>query len=374
MLNYVATKNAVKSIDELVKPPEQLSIHESLLTAYSAEEITRAFRAVRTFFYDLLTDIAKDPVSFGFSALTVEQKRGGSEDNGCTWAIETEASGACRLPFYLMMYLFSHGRIDGEKYIVDVPRFRQANKGVKTVKRCENILKAFAGYGFVFDGLKNYKIPNNAGTFSIEFPDMPAVLAVLHHAAKKCYPNKGFDYFIRWNPRLMAQARYEWIFEGYELMTDSLHGEADREFVIRFHEALTEKGYFCRENRYFENEKQETYLFALESESGRHPNLSLRIRDVTACLEYIEQCPESVKELFRKNRRSRDSIGRDYCSKSVVYIFEGVEKWCCACWGAAFGGIPLIIENIPHYIRLVELGKKQPKRVAGSGPHRWCGI
>lgn len=373
---YVVSKMALKRRSELSEPPEKLNIHESFLTTMNAEEFSSAFRAIHNFFYDLLTDITKDPVRFGLSDLEIEKMRGGQETS--------EALIAAGWPFYLLLYLFACGKADNEVFTVDVPSFRKANKGTKTVKHCENYLKIFSEYGFVFEGLNNYKIPNKAETFTIEFPDMPAVVDVLHFVTEKCYKHmefNGFALFFTWNYRLVTQARDEMVFEGHEILADGLKDKTEKEFVFLFHEAMKENGFICKAVanhdgpmiRYFENEKQPIYLFEVAFNSitfngimtthGYSLNLKLRIRDAKPCLEYLEQCPETVKDMFRQDFRqpAPECVSKQYCDKALNYVYEGKNKWHCACYGASFQGVPIIIDNIPYYIELVKIGKTKVK-------------
>ena len=278
--------------------------------------------------------------------------------------------------FYLLLYLFACGKAADGVFIVDVPSFRKANKGTKTVKYCENYLKILSEYGFVFEGLKNYRIPNSAQTFTIEFPDMPAVVDVLHLVAEKCYKYMDFysvGLFFTWNYRLVTQARDEMAFEGHELLADGLKDKTEKAFVFLFHEAMKANGFVCKKTngngdgpiiRYFENEKQPIYLFEIAfnnimTTQNDSLNLKLRIRDAEPCLEYLEQCPETVKELFRQDFRqpSPECEGKQFCDKSLNYVYEGKDRWHCACYGASFQGVPIIIDNIPYYIDLVKLGK-----------------
>ena len=46
-----------------------------------------------------------------------------------------------------------------------------------------------------------------------------------------------------------------------------------------------------------------------------------------------------------------------YGEAGVKYIFEGEEKWHCGCCGAPFKLHP-VEEDIEHYLKLVELGRK----------------
>lgn len=369
---YVVSKIALKRRSELVEPPENLKIHKSFLIGLEGEEFSSAFRAIHRLFYELLSDLAKDPVRFGLSGLKTDQMRGGKE--------ESEARIAADWPFYLLLYLFASGKMDNGIFTVDVPAFRSVNKGTKTVKHCENYFKIFSEYGFVFKGLNHYRIPNNAATFSIAFPEFSAVLHVLHLVAEKCYKYlelNGFALFFTWNYRLVTQARDEMAFDGHEVLADGLKDKTEQEFVFRFHEAMKENGYVCKTLanhdgpiiRYFENEKQPVYLFEIAFDNimttqDYSINVKLRIRDVEPCLEYLEQCPETVKDMFRKDFRqySPECESKRFCEKSLHYVYEGKNRWHCACYGASFQGVPMIIDNIRHYIALVKLGKTKAKK------------
>jgi hypothetical protein len=261
---YLVSKIALKRRSELVEPPEKLEIHESFLTTLGVDEFSSAFRAIHNFFYEVLTDISKDPVRFGLSDLEVEQMHGGKE--------ESEARIAWSWPFYLLLYLFSCGETANGIFTVDVPSFRKVNKGTKTVKHCENYLKLFSEHGFVFKGLNDYRIPNNMSEFLIEFSDMPAVVDVLYFVAEKCYKHmefNGFALFASWNYRLIAHAWDKMVFEGHEVLADGLKNQTEKEFVSLFHKSMKANGFVCKAVanhdgpilRYFENEKQPIYLF-----------------------------------------------------------------------------------------------------------------
>jgi hypothetical protein len=84
--------------------------------------------------------------------------------------------------------------------------------------------------------------------------------------------------------------------------------------------------------------------------------LAIRLRNVANCLAYLETCPESIKSHFRhgdlgcKNRP---------CKSGVEYNFEGQTYWRCGCCHSHFVFKPLSTD-IPHYLKLVELGEKKP--------------
>ena len=359
---YVVTEFASIRKNELVKAPETFDIHPDYLAYMSKDALTAAFHTVAALFDRLLTDIAADPALFGLPVYTAEMPLGGPDYN--------EARVAADWPFYLLLFLFAHGTLEDGKFIADISGFRQANKGPRAVKNIDVPLKALARYGFVFDGLKDYQLPQRAPAFEIAYPDRPSVAAVLHLMAAKCYrflDKNGFFRFRTWNYRLLSEGRDEMtVGTGGDHLADSLHDAGERAFVLAFHDAVTAYGLTCGTGwrhegpliRYFDQKDKETYLFE-ESMCGDTMTLRLRIRNAEACMDYLETCLETVRAMFRETHPGCEKRANGTCTASTRYVYEGEDKWRCGCWGAAFFAPP-IVKNIGHYIKLVELGKKKP--------------
>lgn len=64
---------------------------------------------------------------------------------------------------------------------MDLERFGECKK----VKGTQKLMEALSSYGFVFEGLKNGRMPKRAKTFSVTCPKDFAILQVLELAAKK---------------------------------------------------------------------------------------------------------------------------------------------------------------------------------------------
>ena len=373
MKNYVISEFARIRKNEIVDLPERFDIHADYVKHASAKELADAFRVVHKLFHTLFADIADTPEKFGLPLYSNDERHMGPAYN--------EARMAVDWVFYLLMFLFANGCVKNGRFVVDVPAFRRANKGPRAVKHAEVFLNALAEYGFVFDGLKNQKIP--AKTFEIAFPANPGVLTILHVMAEKCFRfsglvswlpsttpvRHGFIRFRTWNHRVLAEPRAEMLVgTGGDHVADSLHDKADKAFVLAFDEVMKKNGLICvpihyhagTRARYHEN-CRDAYLFETALDNG-NVTLRLRIRDAEACMDYLTCCPESVKEIFRPTQADWGCPHRQAgtCKGSTRYVYEGEEKWRCGCWLAPFFA-PLVIENIQHYLKLVELGKKKAK-------------
>ena len=369
MNNYVISEFARLRKNEIVDLPGRFDIHADYLEHAGAEELADAFRVVHSLFHTLFADIAEHPEKFGLPLYTTGETRMGAAYN--------EARFASDWLFYLLLFLFANGGVKEGRFVVDIPAFRRSNKGPRAVKHAEVLLGPLAGYGFVFDGLKNGKIPAKA--FEIAFPAKPAVLTVLHLMAEKCLrfdgpalrlprealARHGFVRFYTWNHRVLAEPRAEMLVgTGGDHVADSLHNKTDKAFVLAFHDAATAEGLACApiwihegiRERYHEH-GDDACLFETSLDNG-NVTLKLRIRNAEACMDYLANCPESVKDIFRQTHNGCAARRNGTCFKSVRYVYEGEEKWRCGCWGAPFSAPPAIA-NIPHYLKLVELGKKK---------------
>jgi hypothetical protein len=88
--------------------------------------------------------------------------------------------------------------------------------------------------------------------------------------------------------------------------------------------------------------------------------VGLRIRSVENCMDYLQSCPDSVKWIFTKEsdpgcQRRRDNS----CLHGVSYEFDGQKYWRCGCCDPAFRFQHPRAEDLPYYIKLVELGEKK---------------
>lgn len=158
---------------------------------------------------------------------------------------------------------------------------------------------------------------------------------------------------------------------GYEAdyIADRMHNDKDMEFVFEFHRVMKECGYcyerggwnegpdICYYNKRTVMENKGPYLFRLMSWKA-DLQLFLRIRNAEKCLSYIEACSDEIKKMFRHSDPGCHNHTNGTCRNGVGYIYDGEERWHCGCCSAAFKLHPSI-EDIPHYLKLVELGVKR---------------
>ena len=85
----------------------------------------------------------------------------------------------------------------------------------------------------------------------------------------------------------------------------------------------------------------------------------MRIRNVSECMEYLNNCPDSVKDIFTAySNMGYAKHANNTWVHGVCYEIEGVKYWGCACCEAPFRFKPNV-KDILHYLKLIELGEER---------------
>lgn len=365
---YIISKWAIIRRNELVDVPDKFEIHEDFLKDLDFKEFESAFRQVHDIFYQIYTDISHNPEQFGFALYKHSEynyySKEGREAKSKPWDI-----------FYLMLYMFYCCELENDMFIIDAEKFRAINKGKKT----GFLIQALTDYGFIFTGLKDYKIPPSLKKFEIDYPDNRNILTVLSLVAKKAVDVQLKDIknhfshaiafsngFISWNYKILKDdLKHCNLAEGVYYVSDKLHNESERDFVEIMDKILIDKGFYTGNGdshegpsiRYYDQKSKSAYNFAITSFEG-NLILEMRIRNAEKCMEYLKKCPDRIADIFRHTEKGCQNRINDTCKYGVKYIFENKEKWHCGCCCAPFRIYP-IKEDIPHYLRLVELGSKR---------------
>lgn len=158
---------------------------------------------------------------------------------------------------------------------------------------------------------------------------------------------------------------------GYEAdyVADRMHNDADRAFVFEFHRVMKENRYcyergswnegpdLCYYDRKTVMDNKGPYMFKLMSWKS-NLLLFLRVRNADKCLSHLEDCSDDIKSMFRHSDPGCHAHASGTCNKGVGYFYDGGERWHCGCCSAAFQLHPSI-EDIQHYLKLLELGSKR---------------
>ncbi len=364
--DYLVSKWALIRRNELVDIPDELEIHPDFLRWFSHTEFESAFRKIGEMFRQIYSDMAASPQKFGLPLYKVNEYDYFSNQ-------AREARTAPYNLFYFMLCLFACGDFNGTIVITDTAEVRKTDKS----KRTNLLLEALCDYGFSFGGIKKYSL-SSSDHLEIDYPENRIILEVLSAVSKKVKHTQLKDVknyrsgsatfsnaFIGWNYKILTEDFHTCsLAEGCDYVADKMHNEADREVIFTLDKILTEHGFSKKKGdsnegpsiRYY-RQKSSVYDYALTSDTG-NLYLELRIRNAKNCLEYLSECPERIVELFRHSDTGCQNRINETCRFSAKYEFEGEEKWHCGCCGAPFKIHPTK-EDIPHYLKLWELGKKK---------------
>ncbi len=359
------SKWALARRNELVDIPDKLEIHPDFLQDITHEEFENAFRDIGGMFYQIYSDMAKDPQRFGLPLYKADEYDYFSDQ-------AREVRRAPWQPFYFMLCLFACGHFKGNEFITDTGEVRKINKAKKT----NLLLETLCDYGFVFGGIQKYNL-SSGDSLAIDYPDNPNILTVLSAVAKKVkntqlagvknyYSNQTAfsNAFIGWNYKVSAEDPHTCgLAEGCDYVSDKMHDAADREAIEALDHILIEQGAVRKKGdpnegpsvRYYCG-KTSAYDYALTSDMGSL-YLELRIRNAQKCLDYLSKCPERIVEMFRYSDAGCQNRRNGTCRSGVKYIFEQEEKWHCGCCGAPYIIHPTGVE-FTHYINLLVLGGK----------------
>lgn len=363
---YLVSEWALIRRNELVDIPDKLEIHPDFLREISHEEFESAFKEIGEIFYRIYSDMADAPQRFGLPLY--------KDDEFDYFSSQArEARTAPRNIFYFMFCLFTCGDFSGDTFIADTVKVREINK----VKKTNILLEVLCDYGFVFGGIKKYSL-SSGKCLEIGYPDNLNVIRSLSAVAKKVKNTQLKDAknaysgvmdfsnaFIGWNYKILAEDLSTCsVAEGCGYVADKMHDEEDREVIYALDKILTENGYLMGKGdsnegpmlRYF-YKKSAVYDYALDSDKGEL-YLEIRIRNADKCMEYLNECPERIKEIFRRGDAGCKNRADGSCKYGVKYEFENEEKWHCGCCGAPFKMRP-VKEDIPHYLKLLELGGRK---------------
>lgn len=343
--------------DEVVRLPEHFNVHEYFLKLMSKEDFEAAFKEVWDMYIKIYDDIARFPEAFGMPLYKPE------EYNYFTSQARDSRSAAYR-PFNLLYNLLISGDFQNGSFVIDVANFKAINK----VRNVYIFFERFGNYGLFFEGLKNFKVTTQNITMS--YPDNENVLHVLKLMADKAHALNRLNDFLCCHYMLfeddMTVANYG---NSVDIVAYKMHTKTEQEFIYTMDTILREKGYYAQPKAwneglgyaYYDKESvmkaNGPYHYWMQSWKTKLI-LYLRIRNASRCMEYLKDCPDTVKQIFVGGDTGCQNRTNGTCQFGQEYTMDGATYWRCGCCNAPFHFAPTK-EDIPYYIKLVEIGLKK---------------
>lgn len=343
--------------NEVVRLPESFKVHESFLENISKADFETAFREIWNIYISIYRDIANSPETFGMPLYKIEQY------NSFTSQARDSRKAAYR-PFNLLYNLLVSGSFQNGDFLIDINNFKSINK----IKNTYILFEKLGDYGFYFEGLKNYKISDK--DILMFYSNNDNVMPVFKLMAEKARITNRLIDFLSCHYKLFQDdlntANYG---TGADIVADKMHTREEQEFIYEMDAVLRGMGY-CAEPKIWNEGPGYAYY---DKESVMKSNgpyhymmlswkteliLFLRIRNASACLDYLKNCPATVKQIFLRGDSGCKNRYNNTCKFGQEYTIDGNHYWRCGCCNAPFYFSP-IKDDIPHYIKLVELGFKK---------------
>ena len=369
--NYWVHDWAMFRRDEIIRIPQEYNIHKDFTVYAGEDDVKAAFSQLNSLCSDIYGDIAQSPEDFGMPMHLKDEYRVFSKQ----W---NDSGQAPYRPFILLYHLFICGDISGNAITVSTEKFRGYKPPPKHLSGIEQkitnphlLFNKLADYGFVFEGLRSGKPASSE--IVISYPDNADLLILFKLLADKARNTNHLADFLCCSFRLMQNDMHTAEDDCVADLADKVHTSLERDFVRAMDETLVSMG-LIREPRggyegpglAYHRSKSKPYSFRMVARSpditdfsGEKMLLGLRIRNVENCMEYLNVCPDSVKQIFTSaNHPGCEKRVEKLCKHGVEYKIDGKNYWRCGCCHTPFNVKPNV-KDIPHYIKLVELGEKK---------------
>ena len=359
--------------DKLIVIPSDYAVHTDFTTFAPESEVRDAFARLRALYCEIFCGIQESPESYGVPLYSKAEHRNFSQQ--CR---DSEQAAYC--PFILLYNLFTCGSIDAssqsvivpvEKYKAVKPRPTHSRSFSEKITNAHCLFKKLAECGFVFGGLKNNKAANE--DIVISYPGDAKLLYLWKMLADKAKNTDSLLDFLQCSFRLLQDDVRTKGYDDWTGFIDTFPLEEEKQFIHEMDKALVSAGllpggtgYYYRTESMIKNKGPDSFrLININRWEPWHSEIrpeklevGLRIRNVHNCAEYLTACPESVKRIFTE-KNDKGCAARAKCKHGVGYELDGQKYWRCACCNPAIRFDRPKTADIPHYIKLVELGEKK---------------
>ena len=371
--NYWVSHFAKRRQDELIQISQDYTIHPDFTLLTDEGEIRAAFSQIHTLYFQIFKGISESPDEFGMPLYSKEEYRNFSQQ--CR-----DSEQATFRPFVLLYNLLACGDISDQSITISIKKFKaikprptHTRTFSEKIANAHYLFEKLTDYGFIFEGLKNNKTTDE--DIVISYPDNPLLLHLWKTLADKTKNINCMIDFLHCSFRLLQDDVHTKGYSDLVGFIDTFPMEVEKEFVYKMDEALTSMGLLRGEMGYYYRtesliKQKGPYSFRIININKWDPwnteikpekvEVGLRIRNVYKCMEYLKTCPETVKRIFTE--KSDDGCQRrkdNTCIHGVSYEIDEQTYWRCACCDPAIRFRQPKVEDIPHYIKLVELGEKK---------------
>jgi hypothetical protein len=343
---------------ELITYPDTFQVHKAYQASYNQEEMINGYQELYGVLLAIYNDIAQDAERMLLPVFEMSQYG--------YFSSEARQSRHASYKYAHLLYALgcSGSMKQGGELWIPVQELKERCKTLKITNLGAH-LKLLSEYGFVIDGLLNWKIKSDTNYILVHYPDNKNMIYALYALAVKSKITDRLSDFCRMNYKLLAD---DWntadFGNGADFVSDLLKSDQDKTIAQAIHNELLNRNYFCNTQEW--NEGPQIRYYKNENDCKRNVNAKFwltsmdtellfyfRIACTKKVIEYISTCPESVIHTFMQS--DSGCMKRESgCVSGISYQLNDQSIWRCGCCNPNFQAIPKE-EDYIYYIKAAEL-------------------
>lgn len=355
---YYVQVQAARRLAEMVPIPEAFGVHPDLLMGLDEGAFVRGLRELHAVLGRLYAAMAATPDEFGLPLVETAAQRPTAK------GVRDSDHSTYRVP-NLLFCLGSAGTVVDGGLDVDREEFARQARAMR-VRHLPPLVNKLGDAGFAFSHWNGVAFDRKVPRFRVAYPTLPAVMPVLRAAAVRAAQ-------VHEGPAHSTSAHFYAM--DYELFAGTgpvppfdvadfrhLIGPEAIPFFDAYHRFMTERGYgYALDDglyrfQYLDAKGKPTldYFRCADYHYGERAGstlLRIKLNHAGAYNDYVEACPEHVKQGFREAWRCQHCT--ETCGRRVTYRLDGELRESCICEAFAFFSPRL--EDLPIYRTLFEL-------------------
>lgn len=346
--------------NEMYVYPEHFHVHDNFCAGADFYDIIDAFKELHRIIHSIYDDIAQKPEMMNMPLNKTDEYRFFSK--------QARISKAETFRYADILYVIGNtGELLQNTLSVDVNTFIAACKSFgsqspKLASNCGRYISKLTEYGFIVNGIPNGKLPKE-GCFQVQYGDNCNLINLIKAMATKAESFNRLRDFRRMHYKLLDEGLMSLHYGNeIDIVLDMLKKQEERETALKLHKEIMSKGFFAVLNgdqmRYYhtesnaKNNASSCFRIVASDIDRTDPQLRFmfRIKNMDQCLNYIENCPQQIQDVFSKG----DAGCGKQCGR-LSYQFKGKQIYKCGCCAPNFTCNPTV-EDIPYYLECFELG------------------
>lgn len=345
---YCCQNTAQNYLDHITPVPDDFKVDPDCLYGINKGDFIEGLKKLTDIIKEIYSDMIQNPAEYGLPLVEdIEYKPFNPK--------AAESKGSASRLISTLKALVQCGELCGGEIIVNKKLFSELCKTKEyKVSNSSMIFKKLNDFGFAVGSFNGKVFDKNSDAFSFSYLDDNSIAPVLYGFMKNKPlkdPLFSLNYYWAIKQEDRPADNHQMIFAEY------LSGD-ERRFFKLFVECMENEGFVtgsAADYKYFSIEyvidaKKEKRIARCHSDYGRL-KIRLQLHKSDSYIEYIENLPERIKQMFRKESTCRSC--RDNCWLPLKRTFEGITYIDCG-YGNYFDILCYDPDDINYYQQLIQ--------------------